>query len=67
MQIERKEELKMDDEKKILSCHVTFNVDIDENFKEEFKRIIDHHIDELIDTESFPEIKAIYAACVEIR
>lgn len=57
----------MDDEKKILGCHVTFNVDIDEDFKEEFKRIINHHIDELIDIESFPEIKAIYAACVEIR
>ena len=57
----------MDDEKRTLNCHVTFNVEIDEDFKEEFERIIDHHIDALIDIESYPEIKGIYAACVEIR
>jgi len=57
----------MDDEKRTLNCHVTFNVEIEEDFKEEFRRIIDHHIDELIDIESYPEMKGIYAACVEIR
>ena len=43
---------------------VCFNVDIDDKFEEEFKAIISHHIDQLIDQDSFPEIKDIYSADV---
>ena len=57
----------MDDEKRTLNCHVTFNVEIDEDFKEEFRRIVDLHIDELVNIDRYPKIKGIYTACVEIR
>ena len=41
---------------------ICFNVEIEEEFQDDLKKIVDHHIDHLIDTESFPEIKRIFDA-----
>lgn len=53
-------------EGKTLETHVSFNATIDEDFKEEFESIINHHIDSFIDTDDFPEIKRVYNARLEM-
>ena len=54
---------------------ISFFVEIDDSylfeeadrkaFIEDLKRIVDHHIDQLVDISSWPEIKSIYDAKVE--
>ena len=41
---------------------ITFEIEVEETFLEELKRQVDHHIDYLINTTEYPEIKAIYNA-----
>lgn len=38
---------------------VKFKMEIEEDFFEELTRIADHHIDRLIDVDSYPEIKSV--------
>lgn len=45
-------------------AEVKFNVIINDDFFEEFKKIIDHHIEYLIDFDGNPEIQGIYGATV---
>lgn len=43
----------------ITTMRVEFDVDIKKEFVDEFSRIIDHHIEYMIDLSEFPEIKGI--------
>ena len=41
---------------------VEFLIDIENDAVDKMKTVIDHHIDYLLDLESFPEIKSVYKA-----
>lgn len=50
-----------------MTVQISFTANIDKDFYEELQRIIDHHIEYLIDTDSFSnEIESIYNAKVEV-
>lgn len=50
-----------------MTVQISFTADIDKDFYEELQSIIDHHIEYLIDTDSFSdEIESIYNAKVEV-
>lgn len=51
---------------KQIEVNVNFKATIDEKFLDEFKRIIDHHLDYFLDLARFPEIKAIYDARADV-
>lgn len=38
---------------------IKMKVDIEDDFFEELARISDHHIDRLVDLDSYPEIKSV--------
>lgn len=44
---------------------ITFKANVDDNGVEELKRCVDHHIERLIDLDSWPEIQAIYNATLK--
>lgn len=48
------------------SILVTMKMDVEDNAVEELKKTIDHHIEGFVDTESYPEIKSIYDARLEV-
>lgn len=52
-------------EEKARTFSVTFNAEVLEDSAEEFKRSVDHHIDRIIDLDSWPEIIGIEKAKVE--
>ena len=41
---------------------ITFKAEVDDNGVEELKRCVDHHIDRLLDLDSWPEIRTVYDA-----
>lgn len=41
---------------------ITFKADVDDNGVEELKRCVDHHIEGLLDLNSWPEIQTVYNA-----
>jgi hypothetical protein len=45
---------------------VTMKMDVEEDKIDELKSIIGHHIDGFVDIDSYPEIKNIYDAKIEI-
>jgi hypothetical protein len=47
-----------------MKVEITFKANIDREFFEELKRIVDHHLDYLVDFNSNPEIKSVYDAQV---
>ena len=47
-----------------MEVKISFNVDIDESNLPLLKRL-EHHIEELIDLDSWPEIRTVYDVCVE--
>lgn len=49
-----------------MCVEVKFNVEIDEKDYEELVRMVDHHIDWLLDLSSNPEIKTVYGATTSI-
>jgi len=49
-------------ENKLTKVEVKFEAEVDYNFLEEFKKIVDHHMEYLLDLEAFPEIKSISKA-----
>lgn len=46
---------------------ITFYAEIDDAFEEELKGIVENHIDYMIDTSEYPEIKHIFGATCEPR
>ena len=44
----------------IQTVEVKLTMDINKDFVDEFKSIVDHHIEYLIDINNFPEILSIY-------
>ena len=44
---------------------ISFKAEIDDDFLGELQRIVDHHLEYLIDLDSTPEIKNIYEGEVE--
>ena len=46
------------------TIEVTMKMNIDEDSYNELKRIINHHIDYLLDLDSYPEIHCVYGAKV---
>ena len=46
---------------------VTLNMEVDDEFVEELKQIVDHKIEALIDYDSFPEISGIYNCSLEVE
>ena len=44
---------------------ISFKAEIDDEFLGELQRIVDHHLESLIDLDSSPEIKNIYEGEVE--
>lgn len=46
---------------------ITFYAEIDDTFEEELKGIVENHIDYMIDTNEYPEIKRIFGATCEPR
>ena len=49
-----------------MTVQISFTADIDKDFYEELQRIVDHHMEYLIDFDSVPEIESIYDAKVEV-
>ena len=49
-----------DDDTVSVSVNLKMDMKINPSFMDELKRIVDQHIERLVDTESFPEIKQIY-------
>lgn len=47
------------------TIEVNFLMEIEDNAVEEVKKSVDHHIERLIDLESWPEIKSVYHATVK--
>ena len=39
---------------------IELTIDVDDDFTDELKSTVGHHIERLIDLESFPEIKQVY-------
>jgi hypothetical protein len=48
------------------NVRVTINMEIDDEFVDELKQIVDHKIDALLDYDEFPEINDIYGCKMEI-
>ena len=46
---------------------ITFNAEVEDDFVEELKRMVDHHMDYLIDLDDNPEITSISDAEIEIE
>ena len=44
---------------------ISFNIEINEEDYDELERIIDHHLDYLVNTEDFPEIQDYWGATLE--
>lgn len=44
------------------TIEVNFLMEVEDNAVEEVKKSVDHHIERLIDLESWPEIKNVYRA-----
>lgn len=44
------------------TIEVNFLMEVENNAVEEVKKSVDHHIERLIDLESWPEIKSVYHA-----
>lgn len=44
------------------TIEVNFLMEVEDNAVEEVKKSVDHHIERLIDLESWPEIKSVYYA-----
>ena len=44
------------------TIEVNFLMEVEDNVVEEVKKSVDHHIERLIDLESWPEIKNVYHA-----
>ena len=42
------------------TIEVNFLMEVEDNAVEEVKKSVDHHIERLIDLESWPEIKSVY-------
>lgn len=47
------------------TIEVNFLMEVEDNAVEEVKKSVDHHIERLIDLESWPEIKSVYHATVK--
>lgn len=54
----------MQEEPTRIRVKVTFEAEINSDFLMELKRIVDHHLDQMIDLDQFPEIKRISKATV---
>ena len=44
---------------------ISFKATVDEKSVEELKRIVDHHLNWLINLDEFPEIKTVYDATIK--
>ncbi len=44
------------------TIEVNFLMEVEDNAVEKVKKSVDHHIERLIDLESWPEIKSVYHA-----
>lgn len=44
------------------TIEANFLMEVEDNAVEEVKKSVDHHIERLIDLESWPEIKSVYHA-----
>ena len=44
------------------SVKITFTAEVEDDKVDELKKTVDHHLDHLIDVDSWPEIKNIYNA-----
>ena len=55
-----------EDDNGLVNVEVKFNAAVDKNFVDMFKSTVDHHIEYLIDLDSFPEIKCIFGATTKV-
>lgn len=49
----------------VIPVKITIRATIAPEFKDELERIVDHHIEYLIDLISYPEIKSVYGCEIE--
>ena len=45
-----------------MKVEIKFEMDIDSKFIDELKKIVNHHMEAIIDLDSYPEIESIYNA-----
>lgn len=46
---------------------ITLHMEVDDEFVDELKQIVDHKIDSMIDYDGFPEINDIYNCSMEVE
>lgn len=47
------------------TIEVTMKMEVDDDFYDDLKRIVDHHVDYLLDLISYPEIHSVYGAKIQ--